>query len=181
MSGKKILVLSDTHGGITSLTTVLSWANERLPPNDTIVAAAFLGDGISDLSYATDATGFSCNWKIVRGNNDYEHSVPGTEVFDFCGYRFFMTHGHRYNLYSSYHGLIYAARENNADIVLFGHTHVPYCKNADGLLLVNPGSVSSARSRIGESFAVLECIEGKPLNAEFWGIDRRGKISLLAL
>ena len=39
MDGKKLLVLSDTHGSVSALKTVLNWAKDRVPPNDTISAA----------------------------------------------------------------------------------------------------------------------------------------------
>jgi len=66
MDGKKLLVFSDTHGGFTPLKAVFSWAKDRLPPNDTISCAAFLGDGISDLKRAADETGFYCDWKLGK-------------------------------------------------------------------------------------------------------------------
>ena len=177
MDNKKLLVLSDTHGSVTILKTVLTWANDRMPPNDTICAAAFLGDGISDLRPAVDAAGFSCNWAIVGGNNDYGHSSEAA-IFDFNDHRFFMCHGHRYNLYGGYHSLIAAARNNGADAVLFGHIHVPIVKNENGILLVNPGSLGRPRNKIGASFAVIECVTGEPLQVEFWGVDK-GEIDKL--
>ena len=177
--GEKLLVLSDTHGNIAALRDVLNWAQARLPPNDTISAAVFLGDGIYDLRRAADAAGFFCEWKLVRGNNDFGGSAPETAVLDFCGHRFFLCNGHRYSVYSGYHTLIAAARNMDANAALFGHTHVPYYKKEGNLLLVNPGSIGMPRSRIGASFAVIECSPGKPIEAEFWGIELQGKIHRL--
>jgi predicted phosphodiesterase len=54
---------------------------------------------------------------------------------------------------------------------MFGHTHVPFFKNEGGLLLINPGSVGRPRSRIGSTFAVIECVEGEPLKVKFYEID----------
>ena len=158
---------------------VLNWAKDRIPPNDTIRAAAFLGDGISDLSRAAEATGFYCDWKLVSGNNDYGYSIPETIVFEFEENRFFMCHGHRYSLYGNYDRLIAAARNNEPNVILFGHTHVPSYKKADGMILVNPGSVGNPRSRIGASFAVIECMPGELPAVEFWGIGERGNITKL--
>ncbi|MDR1868455.1 MAG: metallophosphatase family protein [Treponema sp.] len=176
MDNKKLLVLSDTHGNITALKAVLNWAKDRSPPNDTICCAAFLGDGISDLYTAANATGFSCDWKVVGGNNDYGHQVPETAAFDFTGNRFFMCHGHRHSLYGGYHSLVSAAHSIRSNSALFGHSHVPFQKNIDGILLINPGSVGRPRSRIGATFAVVECAEGEQPKPEFWGIDPRGEI-----
>ena len=176
MDSKKLLVLSDTHGDIASLKAVLNWAKNHTPPADTIRCAVFLGDGISDLRPAADAAGFFCEWKIVRGNNDYGYSVPEASVLEFGDHRFFICHGHHYSLYSGYHALAASARNADAGTALFGHSHVPFYKNVNGLLLINPGSVGRPRSRIGAAFAVIECIEGEPFKTEFWGIDARRNI-----
>jgi putative phosphoesterase len=179
MDGKKLLVISDTHGSITSLTKVLEWAAGQLPPTGTICAAAFLGDGISDLNRAANSTGFYCEWKLVNGNNDYDYTMPEAGVFDFEDNRFFLCHGHRHNLYGGYHSLITAARNSQANVVLFGHSHVPYQKTVEGILLVNPGSVGRPRSRIGASFAVIECKSGEQPQVEFFGIGERTGIRKL--
>ncbi|MDR0300715.1 MAG: YfcE family phosphodiesterase [Treponema sp.] len=181
MSGKKLLAFSDTHGNIPALKAVMNWAKDRLPPNDTICCAAFMGDGISDLRPAADATGFYCDWNLVSGNNDYRASVPEAAVFDFCENRFFICHGHRHSLYGGYHSLTAAARNSQANVVLYGHTHVPSYNNIDGLLVINPGSVGRPRSRIGASFAVIECAPNEPLSVQFWGIGDRGQIRKLKI
>lgn len=176
MNSKKLLVISDTHGKTANLLAVLNWAKERTPPNGTICAAVFLGDGLSDLEPAANAAGFFCDWKIVKGNNDYGYQVPESVVFDFADDRFFISHGHRCNSYNGGHILVAAAKNNGANIVLSGHSHVPHDKTLDGIRLINPGSVGSPRSRIGATFAVIECTEDKPLKVEFWGISEKGKI-----
>jgi putative phosphoesterase len=179
MENKKLLVLSDTHGDVTSLKAALNWAKDHIPPNDTILAAAFLGDGLSDLQSAADAAGFYSDWKLVGGNNDYGISMPEALTFDFAEHRFFMCHGHRYSLYGGYHTLITAAKNAGADIALYGHTHIPYYKIVNGISLVNPGSVGRPRSRIGATFALIECQENRPLNVRFFKIGTRKEIGEL--
>ena len=169
-------MFSDTHGCIAPLKSVMNWAKERIPPRDTICCAAFLGDGISDLRRAADETGFYSEWKLIRGNNDYNVSVPDSAVFDFAENRFYMCHGHRHNLYSGYHSLLSSARSSKADVVLFGHTHTPFLKKTGGIFLVNPGSVGRPRSKHGASFAVIECVLGKQPKVEFWGISSHGEV-----
>jgi hypothetical protein len=176
MDSKKLLVISDTHGSVISLKSVFSWAKERTPPNGSICAAVFLGDGLGDLRSAAAETGFSCNWAKVKGNNDYDFQEADIALFDFINYRFLICHGHRYNLYSGYHPLVSAAQYNGANVVLFGHSHVPYHKTLDGIILINPGSVGFPRSNKGRTFAVIECTEGQQLKAEFYRIDDMGKI-----
>jgi len=177
MGSKKLLVISDTHGSAKPLLSVLKWAKERTPPNDTICAAVFLGDGVDDLQFAIDATGFACNWAVVKGNNDYYIQEAESTAFDFVNYRFFITHGHRF--FSGSNALVSAARANGANVVLSGHTHVPHRKLVDGIHLINPGSVSRPRSRTGATFAVIECEEGKELKVEFYNIDGNGEIRVI--
>jgi len=181
MDSKKLLVISDTHGSVNVLKAVFKWAAERMPPKDSICAAAFLGDGIEDINPAMDAAGFSCNWVIIKGNNDFYVKEAESAVFDFVNYRFLICHGHRYSLYGGYHALVTAAKANDANVVLSGHTHIPHQKIVDGIYLINPGSVGRPRSRIGSTFAVIECEEGKQLNVEFFGIDMKGKIQAVKI
>jgi putative phosphoesterase len=176
MTGQRILVLSDTHGNIPALEAVLKWAAGQ-ESGYTFNTAVFLGDGIQDLHRTTAA--FSPEWIKVKGNNDYAPSVPETDVFDFCGHRFFVCHGHRHSLYNGYDKLSAAARGAGAGAALFGHTHVPFLENTDGLLLVNPGSIGNPRNGSAAGFAVINCIPEKPFDVEFWSIDLQRKIKRL--
>jgi len=181
MDSKKLLIFSDTHGSVSALKIVFKWANDHVPPKGTLCAAACCGDGLSDLRRAADETGFYCDWKIVLGNNDYGIQAPESIVFDFSGHRFFVCHGHHLGLYSGFHTLLAAARNNDADAALFGHSHVPFLKKIDGITLINPGSVSRPRSRIGATFAIAECAEDKPIKTDFFGIDDSGKIKKIKI
>jgi putative phosphoesterase len=171
-----MLIISDSHGNISALRTVLSRGREIAPD-----CAVFLGDGILDLERAAAAAGFSCVWHKVRGNNDPVFNVPEAAVLDICEHRFFLCHGHRYSLYRGYDALAAAARNNGADAALFGHTHVPSLDNEDGLLLINPGSVGMPRSMVGATFAVIECLPKTPLKVEFYGIDSGNNHQLKSL
>ena len=173
---KKLLVLSDTHGYVAALSSVLSWAKEASPS-----AAVFLGDGLADLDRATASAGFSCQWHKVRGNNDFGFPHPESAVFDFCGHRFFICHGHRYNLYRGVETLAGAARASSAATALFGHIHVPFHEDNNGLLLVNPGSLGIPRSSLGPTFALIECSPEEPPMPSFWGIDPAGSISAISV
>ena len=180
----KLLVLSDIHGNMPAVVAVLRWAAGELADSDM---AVFLGDGLRELSFARQQTGFSCEWKKVRGNNDDGASfndvtgAPESDVFDFGGHRFYICHGHRHALYNSFDKLAASARKADADTALFGHIHAPHLEFADGLLLVCPGSIGRARSSAGETFALIDCMPGKPLSVHFWGIDPGCNISELTV
>lgn len=179
MDSEKFLLISDSHGHIPALKAVLTWTQNQSQSGNFISGAVFLGDGVSDLQPAAAAASFYGGWRIVRGNNDYDTSLPGSAIFEFADNRFFMCHGHRHALYGGYHSLISAARACDANAVLFGHTHTPCYKSENGVLLINPGSVSRPRSREGATFAVVECAQGSQPTAEFWGISDRFEIKKL--
>jgi len=175
MDSKKLVVLSDSHGEVDALAAVLRWAK-----NNAVDTAVFLGDGIHDMPRAETASGFSGAIKMVRGNSDYTASTatPMKEIdlFDFAGHRFLLCHGHRYSLHNGFDLLVAAARNNNADTALYGHTHVPHCETVNGVLLLNPGSVGKPRCSAGTTFAVIECVPEQPLQPVFWGIDSANNI-----
>jgi len=181
VDSKKLLVISDTHGSLSTLKVILNWAKNHVPPKDSIYSAVFLGDGIADLRPAIEASGFYSDWKYVRGNNDWEHSVPDSGVFDFEEHRFFICHGHQHSLFDGYHSLVNSGQRNKANVVLFGHTHAPYQKIVNGILLVNPGSAGRPRSRFGSTFAVIECLAGSPIKTTFMEIDSKEKIQEITL
>jgi putative phosphoesterase len=161
----RLLVISDSHGDVPALIAVLKWANAK-----DIDTAVFLGDGIENISPAADAAGFFRPWRVVRGNNDFDFSRQESAVINFGGHCIYLCHGHRLSLYAGHHSLVAAAKKAQADTALFGHTHVPYHKVLNGVLLVNPGSIGRPRSRAGATFAVIEAADGK-LNTAFWRLD----------
>ena len=173
MGNSTLLVLSDSHGNVSALEAVFRWV--KLLPEGTIGAAVFLGDGCRDISRAAAATGFSREWKLIRGNNDDSFSAPESAVLDFCGHRFFLCHGHRLSLYGGSYRLTAAARNMEANTALFGHTHLPHCEYAEGILLVNPGSIGRPRSRAGSTFALVECAEPS-LEVQFWAVSPEKEI-----
>ncbi len=46
--------------------------------------------------------------------------------------------------------------EFKGPLCFFGHTHLPFWEVMQGVLLLNPGSLSRPRGSFGPSFAVLE-------------------------
>ena len=177
MSGSLILAISDSHGDAAAVITALKWAQSA-----GIDAAVFLGDGCEDLSLASARVGFTLPWHAVRGNGDFNFSVPDNKVLEIPGKnpalypvrKFFLSHGNRYHVREGYKTIAAAARNAGAEAALFGHTHVPYCATVDGIFLLNPGSISRPRSNTGCTFAVLECPGTGPLAARFYRL-RGGK------
>ena len=58
------------------------------------------------------------------------------------------------------------ARER-PDVVVFGHTHKPFCETIDGTLFFNPGYAGKPRFNLTRSVAVLTCDE-KGITADYF-------------
>ncbi|HEX9057778.1 MAG TPA: metallophosphoesterase family protein [Ktedonobacterales bacterium] len=56
-----------------------------------------------------------------------------------------------------------AAREfPGARVVVFGHSHIPLVREADGVLLLNPGSATDRRRQPHCTIAILRIADGQP-------------------
>jgi hypothetical protein len=165
----ELLVVSDSHGDVDALCRALSWAKDR-----GIRQFAFLGDGLSDLRRAFDRLSFFPSCCPVRGNGDYEPSVPFHRTLEIAGRRFLLTHGHLNAVQDSLDSLSFAARTSGAEAALFGHTHLPFSAEHRGVLALNPGSPSRPRGGYAPSFATVACPVQGPLEVFFWRIDPAG-------
>lgn len=141
---KRILVFSDTHLSIEPCVKVI----ESIPDTDMIIHA---GD------HSTDAQRLQKLFpdipvKYVDGNCDFSNS-PTDLVFEISGKTFFVTHGHRYNVKyeSDYRTLRNKGVESGADVIIFGHTHVPFNDKSQGYILLNPGSI-----KFGSTYGIIE-------------------------
>ncbi len=143
-----ILVLSDSHGRRDAVEEAI---RIQIKKPDAVI---FLGDGQRDIKNADigDIPIYS-----VSGNCDSYVSFPDlsapTEQNLILGdKRIFFTHGHKYGVKSTLTPLICEGASRGADIILFGHTHIPFEKtmteqNEYGIKLdreihiFNPGSI----------------------------------------
>ena len=67
-----------------------------------------------------------------------------------------LTHGHYYNVNYGTQMLVEAAKEKGADVVFYGHTHVPAFEQKNGNYYVNPGSVSIPKEGSRHSYMLWE-------------------------
>ncbi|QQO10410.1 metallophosphoesterase family protein [Breznakiella homolactica] len=162
-------VISDTHGNIPALAAALSWGKKH-----RVDRLAFLGDGIGDVPLAAEQTGFNIPWTMVRGNGDFDAAVPYAETVEFAGHTFFLSHGHLSGVSNGMEILTAVAKSAGADAALFGHTHIPYWEEIEGILVLNPGSVGNPRSILGASFATIECPKNEWFKIRYWEIRSGG-------
>ena len=130
----KIIVISDTHGNINYAVKAIE--NEK--PDFCI----HLGDMKADCE---DLESIFPRQKFifVKGNNDFwlrDSSYPDERFFELGGKKFFVCHGHKYNVKYSLDALKKKGRELGADIILYGHTHSKRIENDGRSLIMNPGA-----------------------------------------
>ena len=132
----KILIVSDTHGRHSAFDKALKEAGK-------IDALVHLGDTEGGEDYIEAVCG--CPAYVLAGNNDFfSDNLREMEVV-FGTKKAFMTHGHYYYVSLGPERIIEEGQMSNADIVMFGHPHKPFLEMIDGMIVLNPGSLSYPR------------------------------------
>lgn len=134
----RIVVMSDSHFNFPVLKEIVNIQKSA----DIFV---YLGDGeldFQELMHHYPEKEMHC----VRGNCDGGSLTPFAEMMTCCGKQIFLTHGHLFRVKFGVEELKEHAVGIGADILLYGHTHMPYTGYDDGLYIMNPGSVSLPKS-----------------------------------
>ncbi len=151
---KKIAVLSDTHGLLRpEVTEILRGCN-----------AIVHGGDINRQNILDELNGFAPVF-AVRGNNDkdWAEALPETRAFTLYGIRFFVVHNRKQ----------IPADTDNADIIVYGHSHKYEEKFAEGKMFLNPGSCGPRRFSQPITFAVLEVDEDAGTEkGSFWRVKK---------
>ncbi len=103
-----------------------------------------LGDGQRDMD-AVSASFPATRVVQIRGNGDFASFAPYSNLEIIEGKRIYCTHGHWERVKFGLYELKSAARARNAELVLFGHTHVQEYDYDDGLHIFNPGSIADGK------------------------------------
>ncbi len=157
----KIMVASDIHGRITRLREFLH-AVDLFAPDKVILLGDFLYNGPRN-GVPEDYDPMGCANLLnryaniiigIRGNCDsrideelLRFPLKDSRQMYLCGYRCDLIHG---DLLTS--NLVNVSR---GDILMFGHTHVPMLKQADGVIYLNPGSISFPKQGSEPSYALM--------------------------
>lgn len=135
---QRILIISDTHRQFQYLERL----HETIGKVDLIL---HLGDVARDQDYIQAL--FECDVDMVEGNNDFFSGLPGEFTLRIGKHLAFLTHGHGYSVYNGTDRILRRAKALGADIAMFGHTHCPLMEPREGVMLMNPGSISSPRQQ----------------------------------
>lgn len=153
----KLLILSDSHGTMQYMCDAV----EKEQPDYVI----HLGDHARDASELSNYyPTLPITW--VRGNCDFSSDAPETRLVTYGNKKFLLCHGHTYGVKSGLLRAVYAAKEAGADVFLFGHTHIPFHDEEDGLALLNPGACSMKNAFGKPSYGVIELTDDE-VNAKY--------------
>ena len=166
-----LLVISDSHGRSDIMRAVIERFGEG---KDALI---FCGDGIGDLCACLEAgkknkklaKAFPPVVAFARGNGDYpdfpfgdgEIKVPLHQFIKVAGMNLMVTHGHAEGAYYGMGRMCQTAIENQADVVLYGHTHIASRKEEELVHFINPGSCSHPRGGQKPSFAIVQIPGGQ--------------------
>ena len=132
----KVLIVSDTHRQNANLYRVI----EQVRPIDLLIHC---GDIEGDDQNIEVKAG--CPIQVVAGNNDFFYEYDNVKTFYLGKYKVYLTHGHHHGVNCSDEKLIAAAKAEDADIVMYGHIHVPRMEQVENLMVINPGSLTYPR------------------------------------
>lgn len=142
----RVLVLSDSHGKTKNIHRVIK-SEKKV---DMII---HLGDEYSDFEEIQNCYDIPCHGVI--GNVDGSSEGLLSKVIDIEGKKVFLSHGHNYNVKFEVETLKDEAKKENVDVVLFGHSHIPYIEEGE-IFLMNPGSITKPKYNNFPSYAILE-------------------------
>ena len=159
----KLLIASDLHGSAFYTGLLLRRIEEEKADQVLLLGDLLYHGPRNDLpkGYDTKKTAAFLNSiapipLCVRGNCDAEvdqmvlsFSILSESASVFAdGRSFFLTHGHHLEEAAS---VVW-----KGTVILFGHTHVPEFSCAEGVVRVNPGSVSLPKNASAHSYLIYE-------------------------
>ena len=125
----EILITSDIHSNTKNLDKL-----KQIYPN--IKTHLNAGDSELSLNYLKERDIIS-----VLGNTDYDNNLEKYKILFINNKKILLIHGHEFNVKQSLINLSYFAKSLEVDIVIFGHTHIPFNKIINNILYINPGSL----------------------------------------
>lgn len=145
----KYLVVSDNHGDRQILVDLVNQFQEQVD--------LFIHCGDSELP--ADDELFAI-YQGVGGNCDFDSRYEDRRLITTDLDRIYVTHGHLSNVKFGLSKIAMEAAEQDASVVLFGHTHQIGCEVVQHRLYLNPGSISQPRGQIQiKSFAIIDATE----------------------
>jgi putative phosphoesterase len=150
----KIAVLSDTH----------NYLDPRIPNLFAGVDHILHGGDIGRPAILMQLEQIAPVTAVGGNTDDPGFHYRQTEVVTLARHKFLLRH------IVDPHGLGSSLRarltRERPDVVVFGHTHKPFCEILDGMLYFNPGYAGKPRFLAQRSVALLHC-DGNEIRPEY--------------
>lgn len=140
----KITVISDTHGNLTAIDKMAQIILE----SDYVF---HLGDHFDDMKNYTHVLGS----KLYRVHGNCDWGSQKDLVVKIGDHKIFATHGDLYGAKRGTDKLIEKAKQENCNVVFYGHTHSPIIEKKDGVLLINPGTLQKYSTNKTFAYVVI--------------------------
>jgi uncharacterized protein len=149
----KVGVISDTHGHLDPrIKDIFADVHHIIHAGD--IGLPFLILDLEDIAPVT----------AVMGNTDAGLEFKPTELVELNGRRFLVHH--IVDPKAPEDKIKRRIIRENPDVVVFGHTHKPFCEAIGNTLYFNPGYAGKQRFALERSVAVLTC-DDRGITAEF--------------
>lgn len=110
----------------------------------------------------------------IKGNNDSGEGYIEQTVVCLGEAKIFATHGHQLDVGKSRGKLAEKAKEKNCQFACYGHTHETKVEEIDGVLVINPGSISQPRGPVPRKlYAILSVDEDRHYQLEYYDHNHR--------
>lgn len=159
----KYLIVSDIHGSKYYMDKVFAEFEKKNCDKMIILGDILyhgprnrIPEGYNPAELAEDINNFDKEIIAIRGNCDAEVDqmvidvdiMNSDRVVDLNGMKVFLTHGHHVNEENM--------PDEEIDILMNGHTHVPVLKNKNEVIFLNPGSITMPKQETPHSYAVMD-------------------------
>ena len=163
----KILAVSDSHGEKDILNDLaLRYTNQ---------VDHFVHCGDSELSSSHLIWGIM---STVMGNCDYDYQMNDEYRFQADNRTVLVVHGHRHAVRNSVAELKREAKLAAASLVFYGHTHIAKAEQEDGILFINPGSISQPRGTLMEKTYCIVTLDEQSVTVTYYN-DRHQELTHL--
>lgn len=154
----RLLVFSDNHRDKDAVRLMIA-------QNPGLIHMISLGDSEMREKDLTEMNIYG-----VKGNYPFEPKFPTELTLEFEGVRVYFTHGHLYGVKMGLSRLLNHALYNEIQMVCFGHTHRAMVRDIQGVIFVNPGSLSRTKLFAKASYALID-IEPKSIQVVIQTLD----------
>lgn len=145
MKRMKLIAVSDNHGNTYYMEEILSIYENEV---DTWIHC-----GDSELM---EDHPLWQNYKTVTGNMDYATGFELERLVEFNDNKFLVVHGHKHAVKQSNEEMKRRAKAEGVNVVFYGHTHMARAEMENGILFINPGSLTQPRDRNVGTYVLME-------------------------